>query len=302
MSGGLLGFGLGPYSITPFGGLLPGGLYVEGFTDAPVPRVGIMLTGLDPVGPSRVTLWRSTAGGQRRKVRGWDKRQVFGSDYALDYEAPLGRLITYDLVVESGALIPEVLTGTVTLEVSTGFIQDPLLPLGAVPISHGLELDQTPVLTNAAFRTIQYSIDSSSVSILGSREPVAMTGQRMAASGINFSLLTEAAEQSTMLRNLLAESGLVLVRPLPEWGPLPDLFYTVPTVSEEPVYGEDGASITVWNLSGDAVRAPSISVLVALWTYNQVRALWTTYSQAQDAATDAAARYLDVQRDPTIGV
>lgn len=278
------------------------GLRVEAFTDAPVPRVGITLTGLDSAGPSRVTLFRSTPGGQRRVVRGWNHRQVYGSDYAIDYEAPLGRPVTYSLEVHSGGVVPLRVSDVATLEGTTGFIQDPLLPLGAVPVSADLNLDQNAVLTSSAFRKLQYAVESSTVKVLGSREPVALTGQRMAAAGVDFSVLTEAAEQSTQLRDLLTETALVLIRPLPSWGPLPDLIYTVPSVSEEPVYGDDGPTITVWALAGDVVRPPSINVLVALWTYDQVAALWSTYNQAQAAATAVAARYLDVQRDPTMGV
>lgn len=278
------------------------GLSVQAFTDAPVPRVGITVDGLSASGPSRVTVWRSTAGGQRRKVRGWDRRQVYGSDYAIDYEAPLGRPVTYSLVVDVGAVVPATVTATVTLDVMDGFIQDPLLPLGAIAISDGLDVDRAPVLTNTAFRKLQYAVESSSAKILGGREPVAMTGQRMAVSGIDFSMLTEAAEQSTRLRDLLTETSLVLVRPLPQWGPLPDLVYTVPSVSEEPTYGEDGVVMTTWRLTGDSVRPPSINVLVALWTYDAVAALWSTYASAQSAASASAARYLDVQRDPTMGV
>lgn len=295
------GFGDGPYGLVPFGGVLPHGLYVAPFVDAPCPRVGITLTGLDASGPSRVTLYRSTAGGQRRIVRGWNQRLVYGSDYSIDYEAPLGREVVYTLEVISGAVIPPVLLGSTFLDVPMGFIQDPLLPLGALGLSSGLELDQVPVLTDSVFRKLQYDIESSSVRILGSREPVAMTGQRMVASGIDFSVFTEAAEHGTRLRNLLMEGGVVLVRPLPSWGPLPDLVYTVPSVSEEPVYDAGGVTLTRWTLSGDSVRPPSIDVLVALWTYDQVAALHATYAAAQSAASVAGYRYLDVQRDPTMG-
>lgn len=295
------GFGEGPYGLVPFGGVLLPGLHVAPFVDAPCPRVGITLTGLDATGPSRVTLYRSTAGGQRRIVRGWDKRLVYGSEYSIDYEAPLGREVVYTLEVNAGAVIPPMLLDTTFLDVPTGFIQDPLLPLGAIGLSSGLEVDQVPVLTDSVFRKLQYDIESSSVKIMGSREPVAMTGQRMVASGIDFSVFTEAAEHATALRSLLMEGGIVLVRPLPSWGPLPDLLYTVPSVSEEPVYAEDGVTFTRWTMSGDSVRPPSVDILVALWTYNQVAALWTTYQSAQDAANAAGYRYLDVQRDPTMG-
>lgn len=278
------------------------GIWVDAMTGAPVPRVGITVDGLDGVGPSVVTVWRSTVGGVRRKVRGWDARRVFGSDFAIDYEAPLGRLITYELQVNSGAVVPLRLTATAFLDVATGFIQDPLLPLGAVPVSSGVGIDQAAVLTSTAFRKLQYEIETSSVQVLGARERVATSGQRMSAAGVDFSVLTEAAEQGTELRNLFANSGLVLVRPLPSWGPLPDLIYTVPSVTEEVTYGEHGPTMTTWNLVGDTVRPPSIQVLVALWTYDQVAALWATYGDAQSAANLISATYLDSQRDPTMGV
>lgn len=277
------------------------GLSVQAFTDAPVPRVGITVDGLSASGPSRVTVWRSTAGGQRRKVRGWNRRQVFGSDYGIDYEVPLGREVTYSLVVDTGAVIPATVTATVTLDTPTGFIQDPLLPLGAVAMS-GTRAAAGPILRAAAFQSMEYAVASTQVQVMGRREPVALTGQRLAAAGISFPAFTHAAEQATALRNLLAETSLVLVRPLPAWGPLPDLIYTVPSVTEELVDVSWGGAMTRWHLAGDSVAPPSIDVLVALWTYGQVTALWSTYDSAQSAASASAARYLDVQRDPTMGV
>lgn len=274
------------------------GLTLEAFTDAPVPRVGITVTGLSSAGPSRVTLWRSTAGGQRRTVRGWKRRQVYGSDYAIDYEAPLGRPVRYDLVVDVGAVVPATVTGTITLDAQTGFIQDPLLPLSAVSIS-GHRGEATTVVA-PALRALTYAVETQTVAILGAREPVALTGTRLAASGIDFSMVTRAAEEGTALRGLLV-AGLVLVRPLPGWGDLPDLIYTVPQVKEQQMDTSTGGAWIRWSLTGDQVRPPSIDVLVALWTYDQVAALWSTYAQAQSAAQSAAARYLDVQRDPTMG-
>lgn len=275
------------------------GLWVEPFTDAPVPRVGITVTGLDPVGPSVVTVWRSTAGGKRRKVRGWVNRVVYGSDYTLDYEAPLGRLVTYDLQVISGSAIPLRATDSTTLDVEHGYIQDPLLPLGAVAVSGNLG---DRYFTGSAFQALEYAVESSQVSILGSDEPVALTGQRLAASGVSFDMITKAAQEATNLRNLLQVTPLVLVRPLPSFGPLPDLIYTVPSVVEQPVDVSWGGSFTRWNLTGNTVAPPSIQVLVALWTYDQVAALWSTYNDAQAAASASAATYLADQRDPTMGV
>lgn len=278
------------------------GISVIGYTDAPVPRVGITVDGLDGVGPSVVTVWRSTSGGKRRKVRGWAARVVYGSDFALDYEAPLGRLVTYDLQVVSGAVVPATHTATVTLTTEFGYAQDPLLPLGAVSLSGERRDDRGAVLRGSAFQALEYAVGSSEAAVLGSDEPVALTGQRLAASGFDFSVVTRAAEQATALRNLLAQTPLVLIRPLPQWGALPDLIYTVPRVIEEPFDVARGGSLTRWALSGSSVAPPSIQVLLALWTYDEVAALWSTYAAAQAAASAAAATYLDDQRDPTMGV
>lgn len=277
------------------------GLWVEAFVDTPVPSVGITVTGLAEDTVSRVTVWRSTEGNKRRIVRGWNERKVFGGDFGLDYEVPLGRLVTYDIVVQ-GAIIPLRLTDSVFVESTVGYIQDQLLPLGAVPVSSGLDLDNAAVLTNTAFRKWKTAVDSSSVSVLGRNEPVAMTGQRMAMSGVDFSVFTEAAEQSSALAALLESTPMVLIRPLPSWGPLPDLIYTVPEVSRELVYGEAGATMTTWDLSGDQMAPQSIQVLVSLWTYGDVEALWATYADAQAAAVASGATYLADQRDPTMGV
>lgn len=277
------------------------GLTVQAFIDAPCPRVGITVDGLSTSGPSRVTVWRSTADGQRRKVRGWDRRQVYGSEYAIDYEAPLGRPVTYSLVVDVGAVVPPTVTATVVLNAATGFIQDPLLPLGAIALAGNRDGDTTTVMS-PAFKNLEYQLDGSTVAIMGSREPVALTGQRLIAAGIDFSMVTRAAEQGTRLRNLFLDTPIVLVRPLPEWGDLPDLIYTAPAVTEKQFDTSIGGEKIAWAIVGDSVRPPSINVLVALWTYDQVAALWTTYASAQAAATATAARYLDVQRDPTMGV
>lgn len=279
------------------------GLYVTPVIEPDaVPRSEITVTGLDTLGPTRVTVYRSSEGSPRRKVRGMSSVMLFGSGFGVDYEAPLGRPVLYELVVETGAVIPVRLTTTITLDSATGFIQDPLQPRTFVAMtSDDVEVGDTAVITSKAFRRLTYALESTSVNVLGGREPVAMTGQRMRASGIDFSVLTEAAEQSTALRNLLAQAPIVLVRPLPSWGPLPDVIYTVPAVTEAPVYGEDGVIMTTWTLTGDAVRAPTMNVLVPLWTYDAVEALWVTYNDQQSQATANAYRYLDVQADPTIG-
>lgn len=281
------------------------GLYVVPMLGDPVPRVEITVNGLDAVGPSRVTVWRSTVGGKRRAVRGWKNRLVFGSDFEVDYEAPLGREVQYDLQVISGAVTPLRVTTYAELDVDTGYIQDPLVPASAVPCSSfsgaGLPV---PTLAPAAYRKLTYAMESSQAHVLGSDTPVGFAGQRMVASGVDFSVLTDSAEQGSALRNILLTAYPVLVRPLPSWGDLPDLLYLdAPAPTEEPLNGHHGGTVTRWALVGDQVTPPSLSVVVPLWTYDDVQALWASYTYAfqQAAAVAINATYLDDQRDPTLG-
>lgn len=281
------------------------GLYVVPVLGAPCPRVEITVTGLDPVGPSRVTVWRSTVGGKRRAVRGWKNRLVFGSDIEIDYEAPLGREIRYDLQVISGAVTPLRVTATCTLAATEGLIQDPLVPSSNVPLvdfsGSGIP---TPTLAPSAFRKLTYDMGSSQERVLGSDTPVGFAGQRMVAAGVDFSTLTDSAEQGTALRNLLMTAYPILVRPLPEWGDLPDLLYLdVPQPTEEPLNAHTGGTLTRWTLAGDQVTPPSLSVVVPLWTYDQVQDLFAAYTYAyrESLAVGINATYMDDQRDPTLG-
>lgn len=281
------------------------GLYVVPVLGDPCPRVEITVTGLDAVGPSRVTVWRSTVGGKRRAVRGWKNRLVFGSDIEIDYEAPLGREIRYDLQVISGAVTPLRVSATCTLDATEGLIQDPLVPSSNVPLSafsgSGLPV---PTLAPTAFRKLTYDMGSSQERVLGSDTPVGFAGQRMVASGVDFSTLTDSAEQGTALRNLLMTAYPVLVRPLPEWGDLPDLLYLdVAQPSEEPLNAHMGGTLTRWTLTGDQVTPPSLSIVVPIWTYDQVQQVWEgyTYATQQSVAVGIDATYMDNQRDPTMG-
>lgn len=285
-------------------GTVPG-LSVLAVLGDPVPRVEITVTGLDAVGPSRVTVWRSTVGGKRRAVRGWKNRLVFGSDFEIDYEAPLGREITYDLQVISGSVTPLRVRATATLAATEGLIQDPLIPSSNVPlVSFSGSGIPAPTLAPTAFRKLTYDMGSSQERVLGSDTPVGFAGQRMVASGIDFSTLTDSAEQGTELRNLLMTAYPILVRPLPSWGDLPDLLYMdVAAPSEEPLDSHMGGTLTRWTLAGDQVAPPSLSVVVPIWTYDQVFDIWSgyTYASQQSVAVGINATYMDDQRDPTLG-
>ncbi|MFE4229123.1 hypothetical protein ACFRJ8_14685 [Arthrobacter sp. NPDC056886] len=269
---------------------------VEALVDAPCPRVGITITGLG-VGDSVVSVWRS-ADGLREPVRGARRVTLVDSTYLIDYDAPLGRPITYEVEVVSGPSgADRVTSSSVTVNSLTGWLMDPLVPQSAVPIIGTHDTDGTPYLRGEALAQLEYSADVSLINVMGSDKPMALFGQRMAARGVPLSMGTRSAEQNAKLKSLLMSSALLLFRPVPGFGvDLPgSMFVTVPSAVEVPVDVAWGGSLTWWDLKADTVAAPVLKVLTATFTYGDVALLFATYQQKQDAATGT---YLDDLKHP----
>lgn len=268
-------------------------------TDAPCPRVEVTFQDLDP-STDVVNVWR-TADGSRQAVRGARGRTVVGSDFVTDYEAPLGRTLSYDLEVISGVCAQApVTTATVTVTSSTWWIQDPLVPSSAIALSSGPTSDGAPRLTAAAVKDLEYAGAVNIIPILGSDAPVALSGNRTIGGNVDFSIFTDAASASAQLRNLLLQTSLLLIRPNGDSvsAPLPGLcYYSSAKPVEQPMPTTYSGTLTHWQLTGDLVAAPTMNVLVPIWTYGTVAALWATYQQAQ--TTLASKTYLDVQKSPS---
>jgi hypothetical protein len=264
----------------------------------PTPRVEITVQDFTPTS-NRVTLWR-TADGKRKPVRGFRNREVVAADSITDYEVPLGRLVSYEVEVTSG-LNAQVATtaATVTVNAASGAIQDPLVPGSSVPVHGTFGPGGQAYLRDQAMKSLEYAMDASIIPILGSPDPVGILGQRMAARGLDMSMSTRAAQTAADMRNLLQSASLVLVRPLPDWAAaLPGLCYLVVGAPvEQPVDEAWGGELIRWELVGDLVAAPSMNVLVPLWTYGDVKQLWSTYQQAQTAL--AGKKYVTLLQNPT---
>lgn len=274
---------------------------VEAFPDfAPCPRVGVTITGLG-VGDSVVSVWR-TAGGEREPVQGYRRYRMSDAEYVIDYAAPLGRKITYEVEVISGPSgAGRVTAAPVTVESSTGCLMDPLIPQTAVEITRRLLPGGQPTFAVSAMSKLEYAADVQVFKILGSDKPMALFGQRMAAAGVDFSMITDAAEQNTRMRDLLASTGQLLVRVPASWTDvLPGSWFTaVAKVSESPLGAANGDAVTAWELSGDTIQAPTIKVLTATFTYGDVSILFATYGQKQDLM--AGMTYLDDLKNPIGG-
>lgn len=266
--------------------------------DAPCDRVEITITDLH-ASTHNVTLWR-TADGRRKPVRSYRRVNVVGSDFTTDYEVPLKRNVTYSLEVLSGLGLggPDA-AASITVNATRGWIQDPLDPDSAIPVY--VEEDTTAgiVLKDEALKKFEYAADVNMVQIVGSDTPVALMSERMIQGGVPFHMTTNAAQQTTNLQNLIKQSPLLLIRPLPEWHPgLPGACYTAPPVPvEKPVNVAWGGTLTEWVFESGLVDAPNMKVVIPLWTYGDWQALWTTYQQAQ--TTLSGKTYLAVKKSPT---
>jgi hypothetical protein len=112
-------------------------------------------------------------------------------------------------------------------------------------------------------------------------------------------MFTRAAEATTMLRDLIQQTPLLLIRTsgLRNDGVPALAYFACPRPVERPITVAFGGTLTNWKLEGDLVASPTMNVLIPIWTYGTVQALWTTYQQAQTAL--AAKTYLDVLKSPT---
>ena len=273
---------------------------LEALLSDPCPRVGVTVTGLGTGSESVVSVWR-VADGERNPVRGARRATMTDSSYVVDFDAPLGRPVSYEVEVVVGPSGPSrVTSSSVTVNAVTGWLMDPLIPQTAVPVV-GDSTDET-YLRSSALSQLEYQADVQVFNIMGSSKPLALFGQRMAERGLDTSMSTLSAEQNARLENLLKSSAQLLFRPLPGWGTrtLPgSMFLANATATQLPVDVSWGGNLTWWDLKSDVVAAPTIKVLTATFTYGDVEALFNTYQQKQTLM--AGKKYLDDLKNPIGG-
>lgn len=271
-------------------------LSVEVFAGSP--WVGVTVRGL-AAGDHVVTVWR-TADGERLAVRGGRRRRVVDSDYLIDYEVPLERPVTYEVEVllgpDAGRLFAPV---TVFVESDCGYIHDPADPTTVVPVYGDRSPNGEPTFRGQAFASLLYEADVSVHTIIGSSKPVAIGGLVQAVSGVDLSMLTRAEAENTRLRDMLAQTSTLVVRGLPGWvrDAWPGLAYVSKSShAEQPLDVPWGGYLTRWQLQGRIVRGTNSAVLISLFTYQDVAALYATYEQKQTAM--GGRTYLDDLKNP----
>lgn len=270
------------------------GLSLLAKTDAdPCPRVEITIDGLHATDESTVTVWR-TAGGQRMKVRGLDELVVTAATFVVDFECPLGRVVDYELVVE-GTTIPATLTASVTVDSDYAWLQDPLAPAACSPLTAVRDSSSVPFLGPDSLTSASHPLAAEIAYPLGASLGVARGGSRRAATRIPFDVFCETQAASLLVRSILDQAFPVLLRPLADWPTLlPVSFLSVADVDAFPLDNWLGGTMHQWSLVGDLVAGPSVNIVVPIWTYGDVSALWATYGDV--AATGRT--YLEMLQDP----
>ncbi|AYN56833.1 minor tail protein [Arthrobacter phage Andrew] len=269
------------------------------------PWVDVTVTGL-AAGTAVLTLWRSTADGDRVPVRGGRNLEAVDSALLIDYEAPLGRAITYEVEVLSGPDTGAVVAPASAMVASScGYVHDPLDPSVVVPVWATRAPSGQPVLVGSAWADLTRAADVSVHNVIGSSLPVAIGGQRRAPSGLDLSMLTDAETQNTLLRNMVQGAAVLVVRGLPGWlgQAWPAVAYvSLPEVVESPMKSGRpmgagvGSFLTQWTMKGQVVRQTTARVLIALFTYQDVEDFFSTYDQKQISA--GSGTYLDDQKNP----
>ncbi|WP_314325431.1 hypothetical protein [Paenarthrobacter ilicis] len=264
----------------------------------PGPKAGITVTGLG-VGNSLVNVWR-TADEERKPVRGGRRITMNDGGFVTDWDAPTNRRISYEVEVLSGpGGAARKTAAPLTIPSATSWLMDPFIPQSAVPVVGRRNSKGDIVLRGPALSALEFSSDTSMFNVMGSREPIALFGERMAAKGIDLSMGTRSAEESKRLKDLLTSTSGFLFRPGPELDGVllkGTMFLSSPTVTQLPVDVGWGGELTWWDFKGDTVAAPTVKVLTATWTYGDVQLLTTTYQQKQDVM--AGKTYLDDLKAP----
>lgn len=262
----------------------------EAFLDSPAPRAVVTIDGLG-VGDSVLNVWR-VADGKRMAVRGARRVRMNDAGFLTDWDAPLGRPVTYEVEVLTGpGGASRTVSTAVTLDTDEGWFMDPLIPNTAVSVHRPSVADGRAAFRAGAMAAFERPAEVGKFKIMGSPEPMALFGQRESASGIDLSVVTNTAAEATRLRRLLDSTSSLLVRLPASWQKtLPGVcFAAVPSVSENPVNAGLGKDLVVWAMAGDIVSAPTIKPLTGSVTFGDVAMLYTTFQDKHDSVIAAAS-------------
>lgn len=264
---------------------------VEGFTSyAPCPRAVLTVTGLGS-SQSVVSVWR-ISDGVRASVAGARRLAVTDAAFITDYYVPFARNVSYEVEVLSGPDGPSrTQSNIVVVDPGHGCLTDPLMPAVSVPIMSQRNSPDDVYLRAGALSEIDRPADVQRFNIMGSREPMALFGPRLAAQGLDTSVSVRSGEQNRRMLELVDSSANFLFRPHPSWGvELPGvMFLANASAVMQPVTTPYGGDLTWWSLKSDVVSAPTLKPLTGGVTFGDVAMFYSTFQAKHDAVVAAAS-------------
>lgn len=266
---------------------------VTAWTDMdPSPRVVIDIDDTELDGSTdTVTVWQLSKWGQVKVNQ--VPRAVAGGLVVTDYAVPPGVPVTYrvEQFDEDGLSLGFALSLATQVDIPIGWavLQDPLAPGSAVMLPAEVRF------ANALSRsrpTARYQA--------GGRT-FAMSGLFSALEQVTLACVTQTEGERTAMAAVL-EQTMILVRTMPQMR-LPGSFYaTVPRVPMIPINARVFRDADMWDIVGDQVSAPTIDILVPIYTYDRFKAyLDTLHPPTPGTYDDAAAvwaTYIDALRNP----
>lgn len=254
----------------------------------PCPRVELSY---DWPGGSRAEVWRHVDG-VASMVRGGKLSTVAPTGLLVDYEAPLGVDIQYEVSGWSGgglagtSGLPErVALSSLLPDDRLAIIQDPYAPASAMPVL----LEGSAVSSLTRRRRVEHMEPMRGDRIgIGSR--AGLPGE------IPLSMLTTHDQDGDLLRSLLTNSYPLVVRSVNPIE-LPRVAYvSIDEFREVPIH-RDRAGWVLWEMTATLVRPPAASIVLPVHTYREVLDIYPKYG---DLLTSKAT-YRDVLRNPRLG-
>lgn len=260
---------------------------LTGFSDmAPSPRVRVSFAAAElSASVATVSVVQISSAGEF-PVRGATGINAAGGAVVIDYEAPLGVPVSYraEQFDAAGVSLGLTASASVQLNISPGdvIVQDFLAPKKAVRVdahsSFGGEVRTSRTAT-------RYRAGGNTLVLMGE---VGLAEQ------VPLTVNTRTLAAADTLESVLAE-GTVLIRSMPGVLRIPQLLYcAIPEVSQVPMDVQWGGEWVRWDLVGDEVSRPTMSVVEPVFTYDLYRGTYATYA----AAKAAYPTYLAAKSNP----
>lgn len=257
---------------------------------APCPRVEVLIDGLE-TDVAAVTLYR-VADGRTWRVRGAVNAGVSEGFQVVDVEAPFQTEMQYraEMFDDDGISLGFTPTATVTLNVETTWVHQPLDPWNAV------EIDLSDRSGKALTRPVngqRYYPEQRPLAIF-------ITGRRLGLQGVQLFFSTDQASTVEKFEAMLGDYDTQVVSVLcvrtPPLIEVPRTFFAgVLSPKRIPVNAHMGGTLNEWEMSADEAEPPFPGIIVPLLTRDDIDAAFDT----RDDLDAGYATRLDIDRDFT---